>query len=144
MFDNADIQEDTHAKVPTPRGDTVPPTAFCINIASFMGSLFDARVFNAGDVHFCLFFLMEGEKRFDRLCAIHALLVRANDKLCKTRYLQDLMHFKDAITSRDVESGECVWATTPRSKTIIIVSWMINTSGSGRLTIKLTGYSRSN
>ena len=87
-----------------------------------MGSLFDEKISTAKDIHLCLSLLSEGEKRFDRLCAMHALLVQANDKLCKNRNLPALMQFRDGITSVSEESGEYLWATTPRSKTILNVS----------------------
>ena len=88
-----------------------------------MGSLFDEKISTARDIHLCLSLLLEGEKRFDRLCAMHALLVQANDKLCKNRNLPALMQFRDGITLISRESGEYLWATTPRSKNILAVSW---------------------
>ena len=97
-------------------------TPYGINIASFIGSLFDTRIFTARDIHLCLSLLLEGEKRFDRLCAMHALLVQANDKLCKNRNIAELMRFRHGITSRDGKSGEYLWVTTPHSKMILTVS----------------------
>ena len=96
-----------------------------------MGSLFEEKLFRARDVHHCLSLLVEGEKRFDRLCAMHALLVQANDKLCKNRNLPALMQFRNDITCTSTESGEYLWATTPRSQMILTVSWM---DGYGSLT----------
>lgn len=93
-----------------------------INIASLIGSLFDEKMSPAKDIHLCMSLLLEGEKRHDRLCAMHALLVQANDKLCKNRNLPALMQVRDGIVSINRETGEYLWATAPRSKTIITVS----------------------
>ena len=86
-----------------------------------MGGLFSEKISSAKDIHLCLTLLLDGEKRFGRLCAIHALLVQANDKLCKNRNLPALMHFKDDITYISEESGEYIWATDPQSKSLINV-----------------------
>lgn len=101
----------------------MPPNSYGINISSFIGRLFDARIATARDIYLCLSFLLEGEKCFDRLCAMHALLVQANDKLCKNRNLATLMQFKDEITSRDGESGVYLWGVTPNSRMVLVVSW---------------------
>ncbi|KAH7883028.1 hypothetical protein F5I97DRAFT_1816109 [Phlebopus sp. FC_14] len=89
-----------------------------VNKAGFMGSLFTARVATAEDIALCLSLLLEGEKHFDRLCAMHAVLVQANDKLCKNRNLAALMHFKETVTSKD-ELGEYLWAQTAHARTIL-------------------------
>ena len=98
------------------------PTLHGIGIASLIATLFDEKISTARDIHLCLSYLLEGEKRFDRLCAMHALLVQANDKLCKSRNWSALMEFKREITSRDEESGKYLWITTPPSKAILAVS----------------------
>ncbi|KAH0831226.1 hypothetical protein J3R83DRAFT_13807 [Lanmaoa asiatica] len=122
----------TWMEVSFTRANTLSPTPYGVNIASFVGSLFDARISNTKDIHLCLSLLLEGERCFDRLCAMHALLVQANDKLCKNRNLPALMQFKEGITSRDRDSGEYIWVTTPRSKTIIadilgtIERWLVS------------------
>ncbi|KIJ16420.1 hypothetical protein PAXINDRAFT_155113 [Paxillus involutus ATCC 200175] len=90
-----------------------------VNKAGFMGSLFNARVATAEDIALCLSLLLEGDKHFDRLCAMHAILVQANDKLCKSRNLPALMRLKENITAKDPESGKYVWATTPHSDAIL-------------------------
>ncbi|KIK96880.1 hypothetical protein PAXRUDRAFT_10515 [Paxillus rubicundulus Ve08.2h10] len=90
-----------------------------VNKAGFMGSLFNARVATAEDIALCLSLLLEGDKHFDRLCAMHAVLIQANDKLCKSRNLPALMHLKENITTKDPESGEYVWATSPHSDAIL-------------------------
>jgi hypothetical protein len=95
-----------------------------VNKAGFMGSLFNARVATAEDIALCLSLLLEGDKHFDRLCAMHAILVQANDKLCKSRNLPALMRLKENITAKDPESGKYVWATTPHSDAILKVSWI--------------------
>ncbi|KIJ64687.1 hypothetical protein HYDPIDRAFT_89578, partial [Hydnomerulius pinastri MD-312] len=90
-----------------------------VNKAGFMGSLYNAKVATAEDIALCLFLLTEGEKHFDRLCAMHAILVQSNDKLCKNRNLPALMQFKEIITSKDPESDEYVWALTSHSQAIL-------------------------
>ncbi|KAF9224886.1 hypothetical protein BS17DRAFT_766226 [Gyrodon lividus] len=90
-----------------------------VNKAGFMGSLFNAKVATAEDIALCLSLLVEGDKHFDRLCAMHAVLIQANDKLCKNRNLPALMCLKENITAKDPESGEDVWATSPHSNAIL-------------------------
>ncbi|KAG8216095.1 hypothetical protein J3R82DRAFT_8096 [Butyriboletus roseoflavus] len=123
---------ETWMEVSSTQANTVSPTSHGTNIASFIGSLFDARICNAKDIHVCLSLLSGGEKCIDRVCAMHALMVQANDKLCKNRNLPALMQFRDEITLRDKETGEYLWATTPRSKPIIadivatIERWLVS------------------
>ncbi|KAH7928870.1 hypothetical protein BV22DRAFT_1126227 [Leucogyrophana mollusca] len=81
-----------------------------INIAGFVGSLFDARISTAEDVSLCLSLLVEGTPHFDRLCAMHALLIQANDKLCKNRNKHSVLRFREAITVKDALSGRYMWA----------------------------------
>ncbi|KAG6380229.1 hypothetical protein JVT61DRAFT_8321 [Boletus reticuloceps] len=122
---------DTSMEVSSTQPNTVPPTQYAINIASLMGSMFSEKISSSMDIHVCLTILLEGEKRFDCLCAMHALLVQANDKLCKNRNLPALMQFRDDITSTGGESNEYLWATTPRSKMLLtdilglIDRWMV-------------------
>lgn len=87
-----------------------------------MGSLFNAKVVSAEDVSLCLSLLLEGEKHFDRLCAMHALLVQANDKLCKSRNLPILMEFRAQLTTKDVVSGLYKWAPASPAVTILQVN----------------------
>ncbi|KAF9238051.1 hypothetical protein BU15DRAFT_48080 [Melanogaster broomeanus] len=96
-----------------------PLTLRGVNKAGFMGSLFDAKVATAEDIALCLSLLLEGDKHFDRLCAMHAVLTQANDKLCKNRNLPALMNFKENLTIKDPESGEYVWATSQHSSAIL-------------------------
>ncbi|KAF8558681.1 hypothetical protein OG21DRAFT_1455303 [Imleria badia] len=126
-----ELSEDS-TEVSATQANTAPPTPYGVNIASLMGSLLGEKISTAKDIHLCLSLLSNGEKRFDRLCAMHALLVQANDKLCKNRNLPALMEFRDGITTISGESGEYLWATTPRSKMILddilatIERWMVS------------------
>ncbi|KAH7910394.1 hypothetical protein BJ138DRAFT_1126911 [Hygrophoropsis aurantiaca] len=81
-----------------------------INIAGFLGSMFSARIGTAEDVALCLSLLLEGSPHFDRLCAMHALLVQANDKLCKNRNRHSILRFREAITLKDKVTGTYLWA----------------------------------
>lgn len=96
-----------------------------VNKAGLMGSLFNAKVVSAEDVSLCLSLLLEGEKHFDRLCAMHALLVQANDKLCKSRNLPILMEFRAQLTAKDIVSGLYKWA--PASPAVTILQDILDT-----------------
>ena len=93
-----------------------------VNIAGFIGSLFNVKMISAEDVFLCLFLLLGGEKHFDRLCAIHALLIQANDKLCKSRNLPNLAEFKARLIERDPVSGLYRRASESPALTILQVT----------------------
>lgn len=90
-----------------------------LNKAGLMGSLFNVQVATAEDIFLCLFILLEGEKHFDRLCAMHALLVQAIDQLCKGHNLRNLMRFMDSLNVRDPMSGCFAWARTPHARAML-------------------------
>ncbi|KAG6337012.1 hypothetical protein ID866_2072 [Astraeus odoratus] len=101
-----------------------------VNKAGLMGSLFTARVATADDVFLCLALLLEGQTHFDRLCAMHALLVQANDKLCKSRNFSALKAFETQLTVADPVSGQYAWAPSSHAQAILedildtIAGWM--------------------
>ncbi|KAL4076793.1 hypothetical protein V8B97DRAFT_1866989 [Scleroderma yunnanense] len=120
-----------------------PLTLRGVNKAGFMGCLFNAKVMSAEDIFLCLYLLLEGEKHFDRLCAMHALLVQANDKLCKSRNLAALMEFRELLTEKEPVSGRYTWTPTPPAEAILqdildtIEGWM-DTQELKRLRYKTT------
>lgn len=114
-----------------------------VNKAGLMGSLYNAKVVSAEEVFLCLCLLLEGEKHFDRLCAMHALLVQANDKLCKSRNLPTLMEFRAQLTIKDTVSGVYKWAPASPAVTIIQVNPAFHRKSCLKLTAGITyaGYS---
>lgn len=90
-----------------------------LNKAGLMGSLFNVQVATVEDIFSCLFLLLEGEKHFDRLCAMHALLVQANDQLCKGHNLRNLARFMNSLNVRDPVSGRFAWAPTPHARAML-------------------------
>ncbi|KAL4071713.1 hypothetical protein J3A83DRAFT_4235774 [Scleroderma citrinum] len=108
-----------------------------------MGCLFNAKVMSAEDIFLCLYLLLEGEKHFDRLCAMHALLVQANDKLCKSRNLAALMEFRELLTEKEPVSGRYTWTPTPPAEAILQVNLAFHRKCRRELTdgCIFTGYS---
>ncbi|KAI6015119.1 hypothetical protein F5J12DRAFT_781172 [Pisolithus orientalis] len=113
------LQDGDWGQVSSTSTDCSPFGSRGLNTAGLMGSLFNAKVVPAEDILLCLFFLLEGEKRFDRLCAMHALLVQANDQLCKSRNLQELTRFTNLLSIRDPTSGCFAWAPTLHAHAIL-------------------------
>ncbi|KAG1737582.1 uncharacterized protein EDB91DRAFT_484850 [Suillus paluster] len=105
-------------------------TLIGVNKAGLMGSLFSAKVVTGGDIALCLS-MLEEEVHFDRLCAMHALLLYANDKLCKTRNLPALTQLKARLSHVDPVTGLYLWAPAPHARTLlqdisdIIEGWMV-------------------
>ncbi|KAI6132855.1 hypothetical protein EV401DRAFT_157361 [Pisolithus croceorrhizus] len=106
-------------KVSSTSTECSPSTWQGLNKAGLMGSLFNAQVATVEDIFSCLFILLEGEKHFDRLCAMHALLVQADDQLCESRNLRNLTRFVDSLSVRDRMSGCFAWAPTPHARTML-------------------------
>ena len=75
------------------------------NIAGFMGSLFTAGIVTADDIHRCLESLMENAAEYDRVCAMHALVVQANDKLCKSKSAPFMKRFREAFPDHNQGVG---------------------------------------
>ncbi|KIK34328.1 hypothetical protein CY34DRAFT_98221 [Suillus luteus UH-Slu-Lm8-n1] len=98
-----------------------------INKASLLGSLFSADIVTADDIGLCLSILL-GHIHFDRLCAIHALLVCADDRLCKN--LSALLHLQKMLRIVDPLTGLYMWGPVPHSQALIqnilatIEGWM--------------------
>ncbi|KAG2040767.1 hypothetical protein BDR03DRAFT_857492 [Suillus americanus] len=104
-------------------------TLIGVNKAGLLGSLFSANVVTAGDIAICLSILLE-DIHFDRLCAIHALLLYADDRLCKQRNLPPLIRLKEELRTVDPLTDLCLWAPVPHSQAIVqdifdtIEGWM--------------------
>ncbi|KAG1769797.1 hypothetical protein EDD22DRAFT_136635 [Suillus occidentalis] len=100
-----------------------------INKASLLGSLFSAGIVTADDIGLCLSILL-GHIHFDRLCAIHALLVCADDRLCEQRHLSALLHLQKMLRVVDPLTGLYMWGPVPHSQALIqnilltIEGWM--------------------
>ncbi|KAI6041456.1 hypothetical protein EDC04DRAFT_1253808 [Pisolithus marmoratus] len=106
-------------QVSSTSADYSPFTSQGLNMAGLIGSLFTVKVATVEDIFLCLFLLLEGEKHFDRLCAMHALLVQANDQLCKSRNLRNTTRFTDLLGVRDPVSNGFAWAPTPHARAIL-------------------------
>ena len=89
-----------------------------------MGSLFYANVVTAEDITLCLSMLLE-EIHLDRLCAIHAMVLHADDRLCKSRNLPALMQFKDRLLLVDPVSNVYLWNLVPHAQTLLQVGFGI-------------------
>jgi hypothetical protein len=80
------------------------------NMASYLGALFAVGILSGDDVHACLDILRHHAVHFDRLRAMHAIIIEAGDKMCfghankiKTKYLRDM------LAERCPVSGQFVW-----------------------------------
>jgi hypothetical protein len=63
-----------------------------------MGSLFTVGVVTADDIHRCLEALTGHMIESERLCAMHALVVQANDKLCKSKSAPFIQRFQESLS----------------------------------------------
>ncbi|KAG2076335.1 hypothetical protein BDR04DRAFT_1228215 [Suillus decipiens] len=104
-------------------------TLIGVNKAGLVGSLFSANVVMAEDIALCLSTLLE-DIHFDRLCAIHALLVYADDRLCKQRNLPAIIGLKEKLRVVNPLTGLYLWAPVPHARAIMqdifdtIEGWM--------------------
>jgi hypothetical protein len=92
-----------------------------VNKAGLLGSLFSANIMTADDIALCLTMLSE-ETHFDRLCAIHALLLYADDRLCRQQNLSALIKLKGELRIVDPLTGLYTWGPVPHSRALIQVS----------------------
>ncbi|KII91683.1 hypothetical protein PLICRDRAFT_173495 [Plicaturopsis crispa FD-325 SS-3] len=74
-----------------------------VNIAGFQGTLFTFGLITAEDIHRCLDLLMAMDRRssrphFNRICAMHALLVQADYQLCQSKSAEFMAQFREKIT----------------------------------------------
>jgi hypothetical protein len=95
-------------------------TLIGVNKAGLMGALFCAKVVTAQDIAICLSMLLE-EIHFDRLCAMHAMLLHADDRLCKTRNLAALNKFKEGLSVVDPVTDMYLWAPAPHARALLQV-----------------------
>ncbi|KAG1872972.1 hypothetical protein DFJ58DRAFT_722135 [Suillus subalutaceus] len=104
-------------------------TLIGVNKAGLLGSLFSANVVTAEDIAHCLSILLE-DIHFDRLIAIHALLLYADDRLCKQRYLPALIRLKEELRVVDPLTDLYLWGPVPHSQALMqdifdtIEGWM--------------------
>ncbi|KAG2134801.1 hypothetical protein DEU56DRAFT_404169 [Suillus clintonianus] len=104
-------------------------TLMGVNKAGLVGSLFSAKVMMAEDISLCLSMLLE-EIHFDRLCAMHALLLYADDRLCKTANLPALMQFQTRLRLVDPRTDMYLWGPVPDAQAMMqdifdtIEGWM--------------------
>ncbi|KAG1903714.1 uncharacterized protein F5891DRAFT_83267 [Suillus fuscotomentosus] len=102
-----------------------------VNKAGLLGSLFSANIVTADDIAICLFMLLE-DIHFDRLCAIHALLLYADNRLCDPQNLPVLLKLKEKLRVVDPLTNLCLRGPVPHSQALvqkifdIIEGWMIN------------------
>ncbi|KAG2123214.1 hypothetical protein BD769DRAFT_1670299 [Suillus cothurnatus] len=93
-------------------------TLIGVNKAGLMGSLFSANVVTAEDIALCLSILLE-DIHFDRLCAIHALLLNADNRLCKQRNLPVLVQLKEKLRIVDPLTDMYLWGPVPHSQALM-------------------------
>jgi len=91
-----------------------------VNIAGFLGSLFTAEIVTADDIHLCLGLLINRSVDFDRLCAMHALIVQANDKLCKSKNAAATAGFRENLSVQYSKTGH-LWGDKEHSRTLVAV-----------------------
>lgn len=102
-----------------------------VNKAGLLGSLFSANIVTAEDIAICLFMLLE-DMHFDRLCAIHALLLYADNRLCDPQSLPVLLKLKEKLRVVNPLTNLCLWGPVPHSQALIqkifdiIEGWMVN------------------
>ncbi|OJA15164.1 hypothetical protein AZE42_08926 [Rhizopogon vesiculosus] len=104
-------------------------TLIGVNKAGLVGFLFCANVVTAEDIVVCLSILLD-EVHFDRLCAMHAMLLHADDRLCKNRNLAALKQFKERLFIVDPVTDMYLWAPAPHTRALLqdiydkIEGWM--------------------
>lgn len=111
------------------------PTAFAnthlilygVNIAGFIGALYTARITTASDVHACLHLLIaHPHANFDRLCAMHALVVHGDSSLCREgKNAEGTRRFYEELKMQDVEGmgeGWYIWGRDGPAKFMVSVS----------------------
>ncbi|OAX42234.1 hypothetical protein K503DRAFT_388780 [Rhizopogon vinicolor AM-OR11-026] len=100
-----------------------------VNKAGLMGSLFRTNVVTAEDIAVCLSILLD-EVHFDRLCAMHAMLLHADDRLCKSRNLAALKQFREQLFIVDPVTNMYLWAPALHARALLqdiydnIEGWM--------------------
>lgn len=94
-----------------------------VNIAGFVGSLFSAGIVTAEDIHLCLDLLVNSSVDFLRLRAMHALIVHANDKLCKTKHAPFMRRFRQQVSVQCRRSGHFIWGRNELSRLLVAVSF---------------------
>lgn len=93
-----------------------------VNTAGLIGSLYYNGLANAADVHLCLDILLEGPVHFDRLCAMHALVLQSNDKLCKSRNIAETMRLRDKLVARSPGRRLFLWGPDENCCFLVAVS----------------------
>lgn len=71
-----------------------------------MGSLFRASFFNADDVHMCLDLLVVNPLQLHFLCAMHALIVHCDERLCANEHWPGTSRFCTKLTVHKHRTGE--------------------------------------
>lgn len=89
-----------------------------VNKASLLGSLFTVDIVTAGDIGLCLTMLL-AHIHFDRLRAIHALLLHADDRLCNQQHLPALIQLQNKLRIVDPRTGLYLWGPVPLSQALI-------------------------
>lgn len=95
-----------------------------VNIAGLIGSFFTVGILSGNDVHRCLELLVDSLANFDRLCAMHALIVHSNDKLCKSRFASATSFFREKLSVQDPATGHFSWGDSGPSRFLVAVGFL--------------------
>ena len=80
-----------------------------VNLAGFIGSLFKASFLNADDVHMCLDLLAVNPVQLHFLCAMHALIVHCDERLCANEHWPGTSRFCTKLTVYKRPTGDVSW-----------------------------------
>lgn len=113
-----------------------------INMASYLGALFAVGILSGDDVHVCLDVLRHHAVHFDRLRAMHAIIIEAGDKMCcgyankiKTKFLRDMLAERCPVSGQFVWGPDVYGSIAVENMLKIIDGWFSNSehqSESGR------------
>lgn len=72
-----------------------------VNLAGLVGSLFNVSFVNADDVHMCLDLLVVNPMRLHFICAMHALIIHCDERLCVNEHWPGTSRFCAKMTAHN-------------------------------------------
>lgn len=93
-----------------------------MNIAGLLGAFYKVGIIGTSEIFTYLHLLVTAPVDFNRLCAMHAMIVQADDKLCRTKYSERMNHFRTEISaSVPGSTEEYVWGPDEYSCFLLMV-----------------------
>lgn len=100
-----------------------------INIASYLGALFAVGILSGDHIHACLDVLRHHAVHFDRLRAMHAIIIEADDKMCIGHANKmKSKHLRDMLAERCSVSGRFIWGPDVISSLAVDVGLVLERS----------------